>query len=199
MINLNKTIQNLHLRHKANNGKFIVLIIFFNILFFRCTTKKVEAINHKYNDVGFACGDIDSLNGDIFIVTPVDSFNYLRLNIRGLLTTINSGQFTVDVSVGEQSEANVELLSFSDTKKKSLYGYVWDCSDIGTKIAHPDTLNCLKCHIIISVSPSTFTDGLWIRIYQLEVLDALFVIDDKYKLIGKYTSRPILFKKGYPG
>ena len=192
-------IHNLHPRHKANNVKFMVLIIFFNILFFSCTTKKIETNNHKYNDIGFACGDIDSLNGDIVIVTPIDSINYLRLNIRGLQTTINSGQFTIDVSAKQESEAHVELLSFLGTKKENLYGYVWDCSDVGTKMVHPDTLSCLKCHIIVRASPSTFTDGLWIRIYQLEVLDALFIADDKYKLISKYTTRPIFFRKGFPG
>lgn len=72
-------------------------------------------------------------------------------------------------------------------------------TSVGTTSAHPDTLSCINCHIIVFVSPSTYTDGKWIRFYRIEISDAVFIEGEKQKVIAKFISTPILFRKGYPG
>lgn len=195
-----KKISQNHHKPKIYVNRFFGIVFLFSgfVLLNNCKTKRIEIIHDKDINEGFACGDIDSLYGNIVIVAPIDSINYLRLNIRGLNTMINSGDFSIDINMENNNETNVELLSFLGTKKENPFGYVWDCSDVGTTMMHPDTLNCLKCHIVVRSSPSGLNDGQWIRIYQLEVSEAIFILENKQKIIRNFISSPIFFSKGYP-
>ncbi len=179
----------------------IVSSLLFGILFNSCKVKTVENLNNKSVNEGFACGEIDSLYGEIVIVAQLDSINYLRLNIKGEHTMTHSGSFTIESDITKKNDNDyetLELLSFSGTKKENTFGYIWDCSDVGTTMAHPDTLSCLRYHIVVFVSPSNDKNGTWIRIYRLEVTEAVFIAEDKQKVIRKYISPPIYFHNGFP-
>ncbi len=180
----------------------IVSSLLFGILFNSCKVRTVENLNDKNINEGFACGDIDSVYGNIVIVAPLDSINYLRLNIQNVHTTMHSGSFTIEKDITKENDNDsetVELLSFLGTQKENTLGYIWDCSDVGTNMAHPDTLNCLSCHVVVFVSPSYDKNGTWIRIYRLEVTDAVFIEGNKQKVIRKYKSRSIYFHNEFPG
>ena len=159
-----------HLKKTKYKRCFYILFYVFLYLLFSngCKSFQINKLNLPNNNgtlKNFSCGEIDSINGQIIIVVALDSITYFRVNIYRSNTLIDSGYFFI--------HDNLELLDFS-VHKRQRYGYLWDCSDVGSTLDHPDTISCKQCNVKVNVKHGKSMNLGVSRIYQIEVIDGRF-------------------------
>jgi hypothetical protein len=195
---------------KLANNRIWVIGYFISLLqLASCGSSEKKYQSEVYDKVNYSCGYSDSSDalGQIKLVSTIDKFTVLILEVNGVYSTIDSGRIKTNIYLRENKKYNFnDLKSLSNlldegssvTARLLCFHHpdivsqntVNECSDVTQSSAVPDTLFCNSSNVEVLISQGKEPVK---RIYSFTLSNALFQKSKINKKINFWKAQNIYF------